>query len=83
MREMPISVASNQLGEVVSRVEHAHERVVLTGHGQPVAAIVPIDDLRRLEAAEDEADLAAAREALASAEPRVPHHSVLAEFGDA
>ncbi|MDR6597250.1 type II toxin-antitoxin system Phd/YefM family antitoxin [Saccharothrix longispora] len=83
MSEMPISVARDQLGEVVSRVEHAHERAVLTRHGRPVAAVVSIEDLRRLEAAEDEADLTAAREALASAEPRVPHHDVLAEFGDA
>ncbi|GAA3007453.1 hypothetical protein GCM10010483_60490 [Actinokineospora diospyrosa] len=79
---MPISMARDHLGEVVSRVEHAHERAVLTRHGRPVAAVVSIDDLRRLEAAEDEADLTAAREALASAEPRVPHHDVLAEFGD-
>ncbi|WP_253890378.1 type II toxin-antitoxin system Phd/YefM family antitoxin [Actinokineospora diospyrosa] len=82
MSEMPISMARDHLGEVVSRVEHAHERAVLTRHGRPVAAVVSIDDLRRLEAAEDEADLTAAREALASAEPRVPHHDVLAEFGD-
>ncbi|GAA1338203.1 type II toxin-antitoxin system Phd/YefM family antitoxin [Saccharothrix algeriensis] len=82
MFELPISVARDQLGELVSKVEHAHERAVLTRHGRPVAAVVSIDDLRRLEAAEDEADLAAAREALAAAEPRVAHHDVLAEFGD-
>lgn len=40
-----------------------------------------IDDLRELEAAEDEADLAAAREALANLEQRVPHRDVLAEYG--
>ncbi|MBY8850386.1 type II toxin-antitoxin system Phd/YefM family antitoxin [Saccharothrix sp. MB29] len=67
----------------MSRMWTAAERAVLTRHGRPVAAVVSIEDLRRIEAAEDEADLAAAREALASAEPRVPHHDVLAEFGDA
>jgi hypothetical protein len=41
---------------------------VLTRRGRAVAAVVSIDDLRELDAAEDEADLAAAREALASIE---------------
>ncbi|MCE7005209.1 type II toxin-antitoxin system Phd/YefM family antitoxin [Kibdelosporangium philippinense] len=81
MTEMPISEARDHLGEVVAKVEHAHERTVLTRHGRPVAALVSIEDLRRLEAVEDEADLAAAREALASTEPRTAHRDVLAEFG--
>jgi hypothetical protein len=52
----------------------------LTRHGEPVAVVISIDDLRELEAAEDEADLDAARKALA--EPvRVPHFEMLAEYG--
>jgi transcription elongation GreA/GreB family factor len=54
---------------------------VLTRHGKAVAAVVSIDDLRELEALEDQADLAAAREALASMEQRVPHRDVVAEYG--
>ncbi|WP_222426815.1 type II toxin-antitoxin system Phd/YefM family antitoxin, partial [Amycolatopsis rhizosphaerae] len=79
--ELPISEARNHLGDVVARVEHAHERAVLTRHGRPVAAVVSIDDLRALEAAEDEADLLAARESLASEERRVPHSEILSELG--
>lgn len=81
MSELPISEARDHLGEIVSRAEHAQERTVLTRHGKAVAAVISIDDLRELEAAEDEADLAAAREALASMEQRVPHRDVLAEYG--
>lgn len=81
MTEMRISDARDHLGEIVSRAEHAHERTVLTRHGRAVAAVISLEDLRELEAAEDEADLAAAREALASADPRVSHADVLAEFG--
>ncbi|HVK20986.1 MAG TPA: type II toxin-antitoxin system Phd/YefM family antitoxin [Actinokineospora sp.] len=83
MTELPISEARDHLGAVVAKVEHAHERTILTRHGRPVAAVVSIEDLRRLEAAEDEADLAATREALASTEPRVAHRDVLSEFGAA
>lgn len=81
MSELPISEARDHLGEIVSKAEHAQERTVLTRHGRAVAAVVSIDDLRELEAAEDEADLAAAREALASAEHRIPHRAVLVEYG--
>jgi prevent-host-death family protein len=81
MTELSISAARDHLGDVVSRAEHAQERTVLTRHGKPVAAVISIDDLRELEAAEDRADLAAAREALASDERRVPHDEVLAEYG--
>jgi prevent-host-death family protein len=80
MSELPISEARDRLGEIVTRVEHAQERAVLTRHGKAVAAVVSMDDLRRLEAAEDEADLAAAREALADTAPRTPHREVLGEF---
>jgi prevent-host-death family protein len=78
---MPISEARDRLGELVSMAEHGYERIVLTRRGRAVAAVISIEDLRDLEAAEDEADLEAAREALASSEPRVPHRDVMAEFG--
>lgn len=52
---------------------------MLTRHGRPVAAVVSMEDFRALEAAEDEADLLAARESLASEEPRVPHQEILAD----
>ncbi|SBW19306.1 type II toxin-antitoxin system Phd/YefM family antitoxin [Protofrankia symbiont of Coriaria ruscifolia] len=78
---MSISQARDHLGEIVSKAEHTHERIVLTRHGRAVAAVISIEDLRDLEEAEDESDLVAAREALASSEPRVPHRDVMAEFG--
>jgi len=81
MTELPISQARDHLGEVVAKVEHAHERAILTRHGRPVAAVVSLEDLRALEEVEDEADRLAAREALASEERRVPHGEILAELG--
>jgi hypothetical protein len=40
-----------------------------------------MEDFRALGAAEDEADLAAVHESLASAERRVPHSEILSELG--
>lgn len=77
---MPITEARDHLGDIVSKAEHAHVRTVLTRRGKAVAAVISLEDLRELEAAEDEADLAAARESLLSPEPRISHADVLAEF---
>lgn len=81
MSELPISEAREHLGEIVSRAEHAQERTILTRRGKPVAVLISIEDFRELQAAEDEADLAAAREALADASPRIPHADVLTRYG--
>ena len=81
MSELSISEAREHLGEVVSRVEHAQERTILTRHGKPVAVVISIEDFRELQAAEDDADLAAAREALTLSQPRIPHNEVLARYG--
>ncbi len=40
-----------------------HERVVLTRRGKDVAAVIPLDDLARLEELENASDVRAARKA--------------------
>ena len=52
-----------QLGEMVSRVSYKHDRVVITKHGKPVAALISADDLEFFERLEDRIDAAAARRA--------------------
>jgi prevent-host-death family protein len=39
-----------QLGDLLNRVAYAGERVVILRRGKPVAAIVSMEDLQRLEA---------------------------------
>ncbi len=41
--------ARADLAELVSRVGYSGERILLTRHGKPLAALVPIDDLEALE----------------------------------
>ena len=50
------------LGEFLGRVRYGQERVTVTSHGKPVAALVTIDDLELLERIEDEMDLRSIRE---------------------
>ncbi|HEV7826648.1 MAG TPA: type II toxin-antitoxin system Phd/YefM family antitoxin [Mycobacteriales bacterium] len=47
--EIPVTQARAELAELVNRVAYTGERVTLTRHGRPVAALVSADDLRRLD----------------------------------
>lgn len=42
--------AKAHLSEYLDRTAHHGERILVERHGEPVAALVSIDDLRRLEA---------------------------------
>jgi prevent-host-death family protein len=48
-REVPVTQARADLAELVSRVGYTGERIVLTRHGKPLAALVPVEDLEALE----------------------------------
>ncbi len=51
---MPVSVSklSRSLSEYLNRAAYGSERIVITSRGNPKAAIVSIDDLRRLQGLE-------------------------------
>jgi hypothetical protein len=53
--------------DAINRAAFGNERVLLRRRGRAVAAVVPLDDLRLLEALEDRIDLVDARAALAQA----------------
>jgi len=50
MRRASIAEARAGFSELVDRVAHAKERVVLTSRGRPKAAVVPLEDLEAVEA---------------------------------
>jgi len=51
---LPLEPVPDRLPDAIAQVERGGGRVVLTRDGKPVAAVVPIADLRILE--EDEAE---------------------------
>lgn len=83
MGTMTVAEAKNRFSDVLRRAEYGGERIVVERHGKPVAAIVSTDDLRRLEASDDAADLRDARAALAEARDAgtVPLERVLRKYG--
>lgn len=89
-RSMPLpnDPGTDRLAEAAAHAEHDKDRVLLTRAGKPVAAVVPIEDLEALEAAEDAADSQLAAEAIAQweAEGRpigCTHEDLLARYGAA
>lgn len=46
---LPLAEVKAKLSEVVDRVEHAHDRVVVTRKGRPAAVMISPDDLASLD----------------------------------
>ncbi len=46
---MNVADAKKHLSELMSRVAYNHERFLILRHGKPMAALVSIEDLARLE----------------------------------
>jgi prevent-host-death family protein len=53
---MPSTISTSKarefLADLITEVAYKGERVILTRHGKPVAAIISAEDLERLEAVE-------------------------------
>ncbi|NYT96568.1 type II toxin-antitoxin system prevent-host-death family antitoxin [Salinispora sp. H7-4] len=82
--ELPISDARDSLADVVSRAHYAGRITYVTRRGQRLAAVVPAEVAEAIERAEDAADVAAAREALAridAAEAPIPLTQLRDEHG--
>jgi prevent-host-death family protein len=46
---LPLAEIKKRLSEMVDRVEHHHDRVVLTRRGRPAAVLISPDDLESME----------------------------------
>ena len=68
MANVPSSQARDNLAELISRAAYGKERIILTRRGKQLAAVVPIEDVRRLEKLQDDLDLQEARKSLAEAQ---------------
>lgn len=59
--------AKEEFSELINRVSHHKERIILTRRGKEIAAIIPIEDLSTLLATQSKSDLEDAMEALKEA----------------
>lgn len=75
--------ARAQFSEIINRAAFGKERVTLTRRGKEIVAVVPIEDVKLLEALEDKIDLEEARESLAGSKKKgtVPWEKIKKELG--
>ena len=59
--------AKEEFSELINRVSHSKERMILTRRGKEIAAIVPIEDFMILQQSQNKIDLTDAYEALKEA----------------
>lgn len=56
-----LSEAKARLSALINRVAYSRERVILTSHGRPKAALIGLDDLQALQSGPQVSALTAAR----------------------
>lgn len=71
------------LGDIINRSCHGKDRITITRNGKPAAAIIPIEDLKYLEAIEDALDAAAIKQAIKNDDGyRIPFAELLEQICD-
>ncbi|PSK98791.1 prevent-host-death family protein [Murinocardiopsis flavida] len=68
------------LADVVDRADRDDTSTVITRRGKEVAAVVPIDVLRKFEYYEEQAIVRMVQERMKNPEPGIPMDEVMAEF---
>ncbi|MFE7975773.1 type II toxin-antitoxin system prevent-host-death family antitoxin [Streptomyces shenzhenensis] len=76
----PLVQARNELGQLVNRVRHGHETIVISDYGAPAAALIPVDELAELRRLRDEADIAEAERRKADGGPVMTHEAFMADL---
>ncbi|HEY7432189.1 MAG TPA: type II toxin-antitoxin system prevent-host-death family antitoxin [Streptosporangiaceae bacterium] len=77
--ELSISEARDGLADIVNAAAYGGVVTYVTRRGRRLAAVIPAELMEAIEAAEDTADVAAARAAIAEPGPNVSHGDVLAD----
>ena len=79
METVSVVEARRMLSELLGRVAYARERVVVARKGKPMAALVSIEDLRRLESLDPDAGSIRARREAALAMADAAREHILQE----
>lgn len=77
---VPLVQARSDLGQLVNRVRHGHETIVISDYGTPAVAMIPVDELAELRRLRDEADIADAEARKAAGGPVLTHEAFMAEL---
>lgn len=59
--------AKEQFTDLINRVAHSKERIILTRRGKEIAVIIPLEDFKHIQESQDKHDLRDAIDALKEA----------------
>ncbi|MFC9087074.1 type II toxin-antitoxin system Phd/YefM family antitoxin [Nocardiopsis dassonvillei] len=80
MQVESIRQVRDHIADVVDRADREDSPTVITRRGKEVAAVVPIDLLRRYQRFEEQEILRMVRERMDNPEPDIPMEQVMAEI---
>lgn len=72
--------AKNKFSEIIGRAAYGRERIIVERKGKPLAAVISIEDLKRLEELEDEVDSRLLQEAVKASKGTTPVEEVIAKY---
>ena len=82
LKRVSVRKLRNEISDNLNRVAYGHERLVVERRGKDIAAVVPLEDLKLIEAMEDKIDLEEARRILADPKEKpIPWEKVKKELG--
>jgi prevent-host-death family protein len=81
MTVVKITAARSGFFDLFDKVARKHERIVIDRRGKDKVAMVPLEDLERLRALDDAADIAEADAALAESAERISYDEIRKELG--
>jgi len=81
MTSIAMTVARDDLAELVNRATYGGERVLITRRGKALAAIISAEDLAFFEELEDANDVRAIETALAEGGEPIPWEQVKRDLG--
>ena len=82
MQVESIRQVRDHIADVVDRADREDSPTVITRRGREVAAVVPIDLLRRYQQLEEQEIMRMVRERMNNPEPGIPMEEVMAEILD-
>lgn len=81
MTTIRITAARKKLFDLFDDVVRKGSRIIIDRRGKDRVAMVPLEDLQRLQALEDAADIAAADAAVAESDERIAYEEIRKEMG--
>jgi prevent-host-death family protein len=80
---IPAMMLRQRAGDLLARVHYTGERFIIERHGEAIAALVSIDDLRRLEATEELSSAQRTQRQEALSQAQAAREAILARRGGA